>query len=69
MTKKEYVEQNIGLTFDFIRHAIEHPNILDEVKDRSELYFIDKNFPLQAASPKKKTAHYKVEHIFKPIEA
>jgi len=28
MTKKEYVERNIGLTFDFLRHLIDHPEIM-----------------------------------------
>ncbi len=40
MTKKEYTERNIGMTFDFIRQIIDHPEIIDTIPDNAELDFI-----------------------------
>lgn len=69
MTKKEYAERNIGMTFDFIRHLIEHPETIDTINDGAELDFIDKDMPFRAKTvSRKKVARYKVEHIFEPIK-
>lgn len=70
MTKKEYVNRNIGMTFDFIRQAIDNPGILDIVPNGAELDFIDKDMPVKAKKPVKgrKVARYKVEHIFARIK-
>ena len=40
MTEKELVDRDIGLTFDFLRYAVDHPEILDEIPDGAELEFI-----------------------------
>lgn len=70
MTKKEYAERNIGMTFDFVRHLIEHPDILNTVTDGAELDFIDKDMPTKEKErvKKKKVISYKVEHIFEPVK-
>lgn len=70
MTKKEYAERNIGMTFDFVRHLIEHPDILNTVTDGAELDFIDKDMPSKhkEKAMRKKIASYKVEHVFEPIK-
>ncbi len=70
MTKKEYVNRNIGMTFDFIRQAVDNPEILNIVPNGAELDFIDKDMPFKAKEPLKgkKVARYKVEHIFEPIK-
>ena len=70
MTKKEYVNRNIGMTFDFIRQAVDNPEILNIVPNGAELDFIDKDMPFKAKEPlkRKKVARYKVEHIFEPIK-
>lgn len=39
MTKKEYVEKNIGITFDFVRHIIDNPELVETVPDGAELDF------------------------------
>ena len=44
MTKKEYIERNIGLTFDFIRGLVDHPETLKKIPNGSELDFIDPLF-------------------------
>ena len=40
MTEKEIVERDFSLTFDFLRYAVDHPEILDEIPDGAELEFI-----------------------------
>lgn len=69
MTKKENVERNIGITFDFIRHLIDHPEIIDTIPNGAELDFIDKDMPfkIKEQDKGKKVARYRVEHIFEPI--
>lgn len=69
MTKKEYMERNIGITFDFIRHLIDHPEIIDTIPNGAELAFIDKNIPfkIKRQDKGKKVARYRVEHIFESL--
>jgi len=71
MKKKEYVERNIGVTFDFVRHMIDHPDLIDTIPNGAELDFIDKDMPFKAKEqPKrKKLARYKVQHTFEPVKA
>ena len=40
MTKKEYIDRNIGVTFDFVKHVIDHPELIDTIPDGAELDFI-----------------------------
>lgn len=54
MTKKEYVQRNIGLTFDFVKHISDHPEIIDTIPDGAELDFIDRDVPLKTKAPFKK---------------
>jgi len=70
MTRKEYAERNIGITFDFIRFLIDHPDVFYTIPDGSELDFIDKDMPYTSKKgiKRKKVARYKVEHTFEPIK-
>ena len=70
MTKKEFAERNIGMTFDFIKQIVDHPEIIDSLPDGAELDFIDKDLPFKAKEQRKrkKVVRYKVEHIFEPIK-
>jgi len=45
MTNKETVERNIGLTFDFVNHMIDNPNLVEDLPDNFNLEFIEKDFP------------------------
>lgn len=45
MTNKETVERNIGLTFDFVNHLIDNPNLADNLPENFKLDFIEKDFP------------------------
>jgi len=69
VTKKEYLDRNIGLTFDFIRGLVDHPEALEKIPNGSELDFIEKDLPPKLSSPAKKgrVARYKVERVFEPI--
>ena len=44
MTKKETVNRNIGLTFDFIRQTVKEPTLLNNLPDGSVLEFVEKDF-------------------------
>lgn len=54
MTKKEYAERNIGMTFDFIRQILENLDVLDTIPEGAELDFIDKDMPFKAKEILKK---------------
>ncbi len=45
MTNKETVERNIGLTFDFVNHLIDEPNLVENLPGNFDLEFIEKDFP------------------------
>ena len=45
MRKKETVERNIGLTFDFLRQVLKDPSILDEIPNGSVIDFVEKDYP------------------------
>ncbi len=70
MTRKEHTERNIGMTFDFIRYLIDHPEAIETISDGAELDFVDKDMPLKVKEKvkKKRVARYKVEHIFEHIK-
>ena len=58
------------MTFDFVRHIIDHPEIIDTMPAGAELDFIDKDMPMQikASTKRKKIAGYKVQHVFEPVK-
>ena len=45
MTNKETVERNIGLSFDFVNHLIDNPNLIEDLPENFKLEFIEKDFP------------------------
>lgn len=44
MTNKEQINRNIGLTFDFVHHLINNPELIDTLPDKFKLEFIEKDF-------------------------
>ncbi len=54
MTKKEAVNRNIGLAFDFIRQAVQEPSLLDAIPDDSILEFVEKDFVKKEKNNSKK---------------
>lgn len=68
MTKKEFADRNIGITFDFLRHLIEHPDLISTMPSGAELDFIDKNIPFtNKKDTQKKLARYTVANTFHPV--
>jgi hypothetical protein len=70
MTKREHVSRNIGLTFDFLRHAVDHPEVIETIQDDAELNFIEKDVPYKETEKRKrkKIARYRVERSFEPVK-
>ena len=44
MAKKEKINRNIGLTFDFLRQVVDKPEITDTIPTGSILEFVEKDF-------------------------
>lgn len=65
MTKKEIVNRNIGLTFDFVREIIKDPSIMDNILDGAVLEFVDKDFPVSNDLTNKYII--KVKNTFEPV--
>jgi hypothetical protein len=64
MTKKEIINRNIGLTFDFLRQVAKDPALLDKIPDGSTLEFVEKDFAKieKSGKGKSKTAR-KYMHV------
>lgn len=59
MTKKEIINRNIGLTFDFLRQVAKDPALLNKIPNGSTLEFVEKDFVKKESSKKKKTGNKK----------
>jgi len=70
MTKKEFAERNIGMTFDFIRQVVAEPSLAASMTDGAEIAFVDKDAPASVKeNPRgKHVMLYKVEHVFEPVK-
>ena len=44
MTRKETVNRNIGLTFDFLRKVVNDPALIKKIPDGTTLEFVEKDF-------------------------
>jgi hypothetical protein len=58
MTKKEKINRNIGLTFDFLRQAVDKPEIINKIPDGAILEFIEKDFPITEKEKRKSKRKY-----------
>ncbi len=70
MTKKEYVDRNIGMVFDFIKQLIDHPDIINSMPANAELDFIDKDVPVKVKEHRERhtTVQFKVNRVFEQIK-
>ena len=70
MTKKEFADRNIGMTFDFIRQIVEEPTLAGSMTDGVEIDFVDKDSPVTRKETRraKHVMRYKVEHVFEPVK-
>ena len=70
MTNKETITRNIGLTFDFVNHLIDNPELSDTLPDKFKLKFIESDFasissiPENGAGKKVKDQYVKVKNTF-----
>lgn len=71
MTKTEIVQKNISLSFDFIRHIVKNPDLLEAIPDNAEIEFVERDLPVpveQESVPGPCNAVlFKVEHTFREI--
>ena len=64
VTKKETINRNIGLTFDFLRQVIKDPALLDKIPNGSTLEFIEKDFAkMEKLSKAKSKPRRKYMHV------
>jgi hypothetical protein len=67
MTKKEIVNRNIGLTFDYIREVIKNPSLVEGLPSNCEIEFVDKNFPIKDETTLNNKYIIKVKSVFEPV--
>jgi hypothetical protein len=61
MTKREKINRNIGLTFDFLRQIVDKPEIIDKISTGSILEFVEKDFStIEKGKGKSKRKYLKV---------
>lgn len=58
MTRKEKINRNIGLTFDFLQQIADNPKLLDKVPEGSIIEFVEKDFPTTEKSKRKPERKY-----------
>ncbi len=58
MTKREKINRNIGLTFDFLRQVVDKPGIINNIPDGSILEFVEKDFPVTETRKRKSKRKY-----------
>ena len=70
MTKKEFADRNIGMTFDFIRQVVAEPSLAASMTDGAEIAFVDKDAQVTRKESRrgKRVMRYKVEHAFEPVK-
>jgi hypothetical protein len=68
VTRNEIVQKNIALSFDFVRHIVKNPDLLQTIPDDGEVEFIEHDVPIflehESTTESEKRVAYKVEHIF-----
>ncbi|MDQ6756251.1 MAG: hypothetical protein M3004_04870 [Bacteroidota bacterium] len=67
MTKKETINRNIGLTFDFVREIIKNPSLAESLPPNCEVEFIEKDFSIKDESSLNKKHIIKVKNTFESI--
>jgi hypothetical protein len=70
MTKKEFVDRNIGMTFDFIRQVVAEPSLAGSMRAGAEIDFVDKDAPVmgKVGHQDRQVMLFKVEHVFEPVK-
>ena len=58
MTKKEKINRNIGLTFDFLRQVVDKPEIINKIPNGAILEFFEKDFLVTKTGKRKSKRKY-----------
>ena len=69
MTKKEEVNKNIELTFAFIRQIIDNPEIAEQLPNKCEIDFIEKDFSAVIEKNLSSKQLIKVNHAFEIVSS
>ncbi|MBI4647593.1 MAG: hypothetical protein HY738_13650 [Bacteroidia bacterium] len=64
MTNKEAIKKDIGLTFNFIRQLIDNPKLAEQLPDKCEIEFLEKDFSSLTESDLANKLLIKVNHSF-----
>ena len=64
MTNREIVRKNIEMTFDFVRHLIDNPQLAEQLPDKCEIDFIESDFSLLTEKELTASKLVKVNHTF-----
>lgn len=64
MTNKETVGKNIELTFDFVRQIIDNPKLAEQLPDKCEIDFVEKDFSSLTEKELSTKKLVKVNHTF-----
>ena len=67
MTKKEIVNRNIGLTFDFVREVLKDPSLIKSVPHNCEIEFVEKDFSIKNETALRNKHIIKVKSVFEPV--
>ena len=61
------IKKNIGLTFDFVRDLIAHPEKAEGLLDQAEIEFIEKEFEESQIQEAEKKVLVKVKNTFEVV--
>lgn len=67
MIRKEKINRNIGLTFDFFRQVIDDPSIINNIPDGATLEFVEKDFSIKSDVELNDKYIIKVKNVFERI--
>ncbi|HKR06033.1 MAG TPA: hypothetical protein VJY62_15460 [Bacteroidia bacterium] len=67
MTKKEIVNRNIGLTFDFVREIMKQPSLAGQLPAGAEIEFVEKDFLVKNEKALGNKYIIKVKSVFEPV--
>lgn len=68
MTKKEIIDRNITLAFDFVRQIIDNPKLLDDIKDKDIVEFVETDRPIiEKRGRRRAKKFYRVHRSFEAL--
>ena len=68
MTKKEIIEHNMSLTFDFLKEMVNKPETFNEIRDGSVIEFVQKETTITEPKGFRKPKKYiKVKRQFETV--